>query len=111
MRLDRGLERSNKGERAMHTIHLELEEELAAKLVPYRDKLLEMLKLGLQVLREREKREREKARERVLEVLSASAQVRVPQPPNGQEPYTRLTPVQIVGQPVSEIVIAQRGDL
>ena len=41
----------------MHTIQLELEEELAARLVPYRDKLPEMLELGLEALPEREVRE------------------------------------------------------
>jgi hypothetical protein len=95
----------------MHTIQLELEEDLAAKLVPYRDKLQEMLELGLQALQEREAQNQEYARARVLEVLSASSEAHVPEPPNGQESYTRLTPVPLEGRQVSEIVIAQRGDL
>ena len=95
----------------MHTIQLELEEDLAAKLAPYRDHLPEMLELGLQALREREAHNRKQVRARVLEVLSASPQVQVPRQPNGQESYTRLTPVKVKGQSVSEIVIAQRGEL
>jgi hypothetical protein len=93
----------------MHTIQLELEEDLAARLVPYRDKLPEMLELGLEALQKREVRERQEARKRVLSVLGAAPQVNVPQPLNGDAPYTRLSPVQITGQPVSEIVIAERG--
>ena len=93
----------------MHTIQLELEEELAAKLVPYRDKLPEMLELGLEALQEREARERQEERKRVLAVLGAAPQVSLPRPPNGDAPYTRRSPVQITGQPVSEIVIAERG--
>jgi hypothetical protein len=93
----------------MHTIQLELEEELAAKLIPYRDKLSEMLELGLEALREREAQERRTDRSRVLEVLRASPHVHVPSPPNGEGVYVRRTPVQITGQPVSEIVIADRG--
>jgi hypothetical protein len=99
----------SQGESIMHTIQLELEEELAAKLVPYRDKLPEMLELGLEALQEREAQERQEARKRVLGVLGAAPQVNVPQPSNGGAQYVRLTPVQITGQPVSEIVIAERG--
>jgi hypothetical protein len=94
----------------MHTIQLEVEEGLAAKLAPYRDKLPEMLELGLQALQEQEADNRKKARARVLEVLSASPHVHVPDPLDGQAPYTRQTPVQVEGQPVSEIVIEQRAD-
>ena len=45
----------------MHTIQLELEGELAEKLDPYRDKLSELLELGLGALQERERQERERA--------------------------------------------------
>jgi hypothetical protein len=95
----------------MHTIHLELEEELAAKLTPYRDKLSEILDLGLQAIQERETKERYQARERVLAALKDSSDVNVPRPPSGKGPYLRHPPVQTVGQPVSEIAIAQRGAL
>ena len=93
----------------MHTIQLELEEELAARLIPYRDKLPEMLELGLEALQEREARERQEQRKRVLAVLRASPHVHVPPPPNGDAPYVRLSPVQVTGEPVSEIVVAERG--
>ena len=93
----------------MHTIQLELEEGLAAKLVPYRDKLPEMLELGLEALQEREAQARQKERSRILEVLEAAPQTSVPQPLNGDAPYVRRGPVPITGRPVSEIVIAERG--
>ena len=95
----------------MHIIQLELEEGLAAKLSPYRDKMSGILELGLQALQEREAQERQKTRERVLTALRASSEVHVPLPPNGEGPYLRHPPAQIAGQPVSEIVIAQRGAL
>jgi hypothetical protein len=100
---------SRQGEYLMHTIQLELEEELAARLGPYRDKLPEMLKLGLEALQEREVQERQEEHRRVLAVLGAAPQVNLPKPPNGDASYTRRSPVEITGQPVSEIVIADRG--
>jgi hypothetical protein len=103
--------RPSKGEGVMHTIQLELEEDLAARLIPYRDKLPEMLELGLQALQEQEAESRKRARNRMLEVLSASPGIRVPEPPNGHGLYVRHTPVQAAGEPASQIVIAQRGEL
>ena len=48
--------------------------------------------------------------EQVRRVLVASGRVRVPKPYAGKKPYVRHTPVPTIGQPVSEIVIEQRGD-
>jgi len=55
----------------MYTIQLELEDELAEKLAPYRDKLLALLELGLQEWLERERQESLALGERLLLILTA----------------------------------------
>ena len=93
----------------MYTIQLELEDELAEKLTPYRDKLLALLELGLQEWLERERQESLALRERLLRVLAASGKVEMPRPYTGEKLYIRRTPVPITGKPVSELVVEQRG--
>ena len=93
----------------MHTIHLDIPDELAEKLAPYCDHLSALLELGLQAWLEREQQERLALQERVLQVIAASGKVAMPQPPAGQEPYVRHTPVPITGKSVSELIIEQRG--
>ncbi len=97
------------GKLAMHTIHLDIPDELAEKLAPYCDHLSALLELGLQAWLEREQQERLALQERVLQVIAASGKVAMPQPPTGQEPYVRHTPVPITGKSVSELIIEQRG--
>ena len=93
----------------MYTIQLELEDELAEKLAPYRDKLLALLELGLQEWLERERQESLALGERLLLVLAASGKVEMPRPYTAEKPYVRHTPVPITGKPVSELIVEQRG--
>ncbi len=95
----------------MHTVQLELSDELAKTLTPYSDKLSVLLELGLQEWLKREQRESLPARERVLRLLAGSDQVKVPRPYTGEKPYVRHTPIPITGEPVSDIVVEQRGAL
>jgi hypothetical protein len=95
----------------MHTIQLELDEELARKLDPYRDKIPELLELGLGALQERERREHQEARERLLRALEASGKIKVPEPYTGEQAYVRHSPPTVAGKPVGQIVIEQRGSL
>ena len=95
----------------MYTIQLELRDELAEKLAPYHDRLMELLELGLQEWLEREQREHMVPRERLLRVLAASDKMKMPRPYTGEKPYVRHTPVPITGRPVSELLIKQRGPL
>jgi hypothetical protein len=95
----------------MSTIQLEVSSELAEKLRPYRDKLVELLELGLQQWQEREQQDQKVQQEQLLQVLAASGKVTLPQPYTGEKPYVRGTPVPITGKPVSKIVSEQRGPL
>ncbi len=93
----------------MRTIQLEIPDELAEKVAPYRDHLPELLEMGLQAWLERERQGRLAQQERVLQVLAASGRVALPQPYTGEKPYVRQTPISATGRPVSQIVIEQRG--
>lgn len=95
----------------MRTIQLELEDELSDKLLPYCDKLADLLELGLKVWMEREQQEHAVARESLLLTLAASGKIQLPKPYSGDKPYIRCTPVPITGRPVSEILIEQREGL
>lgn len=95
----------------MTTIQLEVPNELAEKLDPYYDKLVDLLELGLQKWQEREQQARQTEQERIFQVLAASDIVTVPKPYTGKEPYVSHTPVPATGKPASEIVIEQRGPL
>lgn len=95
----------------MHTIHLELKDEQVKKLAPYRDKLPELLELGLEVWLDREQRTGQSSRELLLQVLAASNQVEIPKPYRDEEPYHRHTPVPIKGQSASKLIVEQRGTL
>jgi len=79
----------------MSTIQLEIPEELAEALTPYRDQLVELLELGLRTQQEREQQERLNQRERLLQVLAASGKVTIPKPYSGEKPYVSHPPAPI----------------
>ena len=95
----------------MHRIQVEIPDRLAEKLAPHRDRLPELLELGLQVWLEGKEQERVVTHEGLLHALAASGKVTLPQPYRGEKPYGRHTPVPITGKPVSRIIIEQRGAL
>ena len=93
----------------MHTIQLDIPDELAERLAPYSDHLAALLELGLQAWMAHEQQEHVAVWEDMLQILGTSGKVAIPQPHPGPEPYVRHTPIPITGTPVSELVIAQRG--
>ncbi|MEA3340815.1 MAG: hypothetical protein U9R15_12690 [Chloroflexota bacterium] len=95
----------------MNTIQLELSDNLATTLTPYRDKLPTLLELGLREWLKREQQKPTVRRERMLWVLAASSRVEIPRPYIGEKPYIRRTPVPVTGKSVSELVVEQRGSL
>jgi hypothetical protein len=56
---------------AMHTIQLDIPDELAKRLAPYSDHLLALLELGLQVRIAQEQQEYSALREGCLQILAA----------------------------------------
>jgi hypothetical protein len=93
----------------MHTIQLDIPDELAERLAPYSDKLLVLLELGLQAWTAHAMQEQLALREGVLRILATSGKVAIPQPYTGPAPYMRHTPIPITGKSVSELVIEHRG--
>ena len=95
----------------MHTIHVELDDELVQKLSPHRNKLAELLELGLQAWQERERQKQLTLRGDLILALELSGRVQTPKRYNGPDPYVRHSPVSVRGKDVSDIVIEQRGNL
>lgn len=95
----------------MTTIQLNIPNELAKRLDPYRDQLVDLLELGLQKWLEREQQKRLSQRDQLLQTLASSGKVKLPHAYLAEEPYSRQTPITATGKPVSEILIEQRGPL
>jgi hypothetical protein len=93
----------------MRTIQLEIPDNLANRLAPHEDHLVELLELGLDTWQKEGEPHPETERERVRRVLSAAENITLPDEDAAQLPYVRRTPVKITGKPVSEIAIEQRG--
>ena len=94
----------------MKTIQLQISDELATQLASYHEQWVALLEAGLRVWQQTAPpQQNESEAEQVRWVLAVSGRVRVPKRYPGTKPYVRRTPVPITGQPVSEIVIEQRG--
>lgn len=92
----------------MQTIQLEVPDDLAVQLRPYRNQLLELLEAGLRALQQPKPMANENVH--IQRILAVSGCVRLPKPYAEAKPYVRHTPVPITGQSVSEIAIEQRGE-
>ena len=88
----------------MRVVQIEIPEDLADRLAPYQDQLVELLEIGL---RDRQK-EQTTPRDQVYHALAASGRVIIPLQRAAEPTYVRQMPVSITGKPVSEIVIEQR---
>jgi len=95
----------------MCIVQIESPDELVQKLAPYRDKLAELLELGLEQYINRERRACLSPREQVLHALAVSGRVELPRPVLPGSIRERHTPIRMAGKPLSEIIIEQRGDL
>jgi hypothetical protein len=93
----------------MHTIQLDIPDELAERLAPYSDNLLALLELGLQAWTAHEMQQQLALREDLLRILATSGKVAIPHPYTGPAPYLRHTPLPITGKSVSELVMEHRG--
>lgn len=95
----------------MQMLQVEVPDDLAVELRPYRHQLPQLLKAGLQVFRQStQKPTEETVNAQIRHTLAASGRVRLPRPEPVTKPYVRNAPVPITGQAVSEISIEQRGE-
>ncbi|GAB4418598.1 MAG: hypothetical protein Fur0044_14670 [Anaerolineae bacterium] len=96
----------------MVTILLELPDDLAQRLTPLRDRLPEIIELGLRQWSDAEPALT--SRQRVEQIWAATGLI-VPLDPAIARRYAksrqRRTPIQAGGKPASEIIIEQRGKL
>lgn len=95
----------------MSTIQLEISDELAEQLAPHQDRLVDLLRLGLQQWQENERQKQQSDQAYLLQLLIESGQVIIPKPAVDTTAYIRQTPVPLTGKATSEIVIEQRGQL
>jgi hypothetical protein len=94
----------------MVTIEIQVSDELAQRLAAHRHELPALLEAGLRARRQADQAEDNgELREQILRVLAASGRVRLPVTDTETAPPQAYKPAPITGQPVSEIVIEQRG--
>jgi len=93
----------------MTTIELKIPDNLAKRLRPHQNELVQLLELGLE---QRLAQEKERvSRQQIMQALRESGLVEMPQPlPVGQV-RERHTPMPMNGRPLSEIIVEQRGAL
>lgn len=94
----------------MITIPLQVPEDLAERLKPLQNQLVEIIELGLRQMEkpDTEAKADQEAKSRLLKVLLSTGIV-TPPDPSTPPTYVRHTPIQAGGKPVSEIIIEQRG--
>lgn len=95
----------------MSTIQLEISDELAEQLAPHQERLVDLLRLGLQQWQENEQQKRQSEQAQILQLLAESGQVIIPKPIVDATTYILQTLVPLAGKAISEIVIEQRGQL
>ncbi len=96
------------------TISLEVPPELARQLTPLRDRLPEIIELGL---RQWEVKAREEVetncitlKQQVLAALHSTGIVTMPEPTTVSQDSMRHTPIKAGGPPASEMIIKERRD-
>ena len=86
------------------TIELTVTNKLAEALSPYQHRLIEVLEAGLRVVQSSQN-----GMDAFWVLLAQSGRVILPTP--STTPYSRQMPITLSGQSLSDIVIAQRGEL
>lgn len=93
----------------MDTISVPLPSELAGRLLPLKDRLPEIIELGLRYLPEQPPLTPRQQVEKLWEATGLLV-AREPGTAGSTAPtHKRRTPIQAGGQPASEIIIEQRG--
>jgi len=94
----------------MITIPLQLSNDLARRVMPLKDRLPEIIEMGLRHVEATSKLEPGDldAKQRVLDALGSTGIVTLPLPAARNKAHTRRTPIKAGGPPASEMMIAER---
>jgi hypothetical protein len=94
----------------MITIPLELPNDLARRVMPFQDRLTEIVELGLRQVEMAGKSEvgQSEAKQKVLEALASTGLVTLPTPVTRRKARARHTPIKADGPPASQMIIAER---
>jgi hypothetical protein len=99
----------------MITIPIKISDELAGRLLPFQDRLPEIIELGLYQIEAQANARTETdpivSKARVLAALNSTGIVTLPAIVARLQSRIRHTPIQAGGQPASEIIIKARGAL
>jgi hypothetical protein len=94
----------------MITIPVQLSDDLARRVQALRDRLPEIIELGLRQM-EADKEAAgsySQAKQEVLDALASTGMVTLPRAPAGRKSRVRHTPIVAGGRPASELIIAER---
>jgi hypothetical protein len=94
----------------MITIPLELPNDLARRVLPFQDRLAEIVELGLRQVEMTGKSESDQSetKQKVLEALASTGLVTLPVPVVRRKARARHTPIRAGGPPASQMIIAER---
>ena len=93
----------------MPQVTLEIPDELVTELTPYREHLLDLLRLGLAEQQRRQSREKSPKLDQVLQQMADEGKLLRPKPVLSHLSRARRSLIRVTGKPVSEIVIEQRN--
>lgn len=91
----------------MKVIEVRISDELAKQLEPYEEQITEILKLGLERQAEQEQLARQERRPRIYQALANTEGITLPQ--HRDSDRRRPLPAPITGEPLSEMIIKDRG--
>jgi hypothetical protein len=98
----------------MVTISLKVSDELAERLAPYRDRLPEIVELGLSQVESQSEGDttlnHSALKAQVLAALRSTGIITAPEPTARAETRVRHTPLKAGGPPASELIIAERRE-
>jgi hypothetical protein len=94
----------------MITIPLELPNDLARRVMPFQDRLAEIIELGLRQIEMSVKPEASypQTEQEVLDALASTGIVTLPTPGARCKAGARRTPIRAGGPPASQVIIAER---
>jgi len=93
----------------MPQVTLDIPDDLVTQLTPFREHLLDLLRLGLAEQQRIQAGEHPAKLDQVLQQMADEGKLLRPKPALSRRSRVRRSLVQVTGKPVSEIVIEQRN--